>query len=205
MTLRHRIRSSRLIIPAVVVALVASAGLQAQGIGAEQRVRNVQRALERLPNYGVFDYLAFNIDRGTVTLMGSVYEAGLKSEAERAVKRVSGVDEVANRIEVLPPSMNDDRIRRATFYNIYTDAFLSRYTSGGAHTAAQEAAEFGRILGRQPFGYYPIRIIVDGGRTTLRGVVDNASDRQVAEFRAREVDGVFAVKNELEIASDSKR
>jgi osmotically-inducible protein OsmY len=205
MTLRHFIRSNRLLIPAAVVALAASAGLQAQSIGTEQRVRNVQRALERLPHYGVFDFLAFSIDRGAVTLTGSVYEPVLKSDAERAVKRVAGVDEVANRIEILPQSMNDDRIRRDTFYNIYTDAFLSRYSSGGAHAAAQEAAEFGRILGRQPFGYYPIRIIVDGGRTTLMGVVDNASDRQLAEFRAREVPGVFGVKNELEIANDSKK
>jgi osmotically-inducible protein OsmY len=201
MTLRTWIRSSRLIIPAVVAAIVASAGLQAQSIGAEQRVLNVQRALERLPRYGVFDFLSFTIERGTVTLYGSVYDASLKPDAERAVKRVAGVDEVANRIEVLPASMNDDRIRQATFYRIYTDAFLSRYTSGGQQAAAYDAIEFGRIPGWQPFGFYPIRIIVEGGRTTLVGVVDNAADRQLAEFRAREVGGVFAVKNDLAIAN----
>jgi osmotically-inducible protein OsmY len=49
----------------------------------------------------------------------------------------------------------------------------------------------------QPYGNYPIHIIVKRGRTTLVGVVDNASDKQLAEVRAREVGGVFKVTNEL--------
>jgi osmotically-inducible protein OsmY len=38
---------------------------------------------------------------------------------------------------------------------------------------------------------------VKGGRTMLLGVVDNATDRQIAEVRAREVSGVFEVENDL--------
>ena len=41
-----------------------------------------------------------------------------------------------------------------------------------------------------------------GGRTTLVGVVDNQSDRMLAEVRAREIFGVFEVKSELEVVSD---
>ena len=62
----------------------------------------MQRALERLPYYGVFDFMAFGVDRGTVTLTGYTYHGSLKSAAEKATKRASGVDEVANRLEVLP-------------------------------------------------------------------------------------------------------
>ena len=51
----------------------------------------------------------------------------------------------------------------------------------------------------QPFGTYPIHIIVKGGRTTLLGVVANDSDKQMAGVRAREVTGVFGVENELEV------
>jgi len=47
---------------------------------------------------------------GTVTLVGYTYQAMLEAHAETAVKRASGVDEVANKIEVLPTSQNDDRI-----------------------------------------------------------------------------------------------
>jgi osmotically-inducible protein OsmY len=56
----------------------------------------------------------------------------------------------------------------------------------------------------QPLGSYPIHIIVKNGRTTLLGVVDNKGDKQIAEVRAREVSGVFAVENELTIAAKSK-
>ena len=87
--------------------------------------------LERLPYYGVFDYIVFRVDSGTVYLAGYSFEGRLKADAEMAAKRASGVVEVANKIEVLPASHNDDRIRWATFYRIYTDDFLSRYAPGG--------------------------------------------------------------------------
>ena len=54
--------------------------------------------------------------------------------------------------------------------------------------------------GMQPVGIYPIHIIVKNGRTKLLGVVDNATDRQLAEVRAREVTGVFEVENSLTVA-----
>lgn len=168
-----------------------------QDVSEKQRVERVRRALERLPYYGVFDFLAFKVERGTATLLGFAYRPNLKSDAETAVRRVAGIDEIANNIEVLPASQNDDRIRWATFYNIYTDDFLSRYAPGGAMAALYEARQFSRFPGMQPFGTYPIHIIVKGGRTTLLGVVNGAADRQIAGVRAREVTGVFGVENEL--------
>ena len=153
--------------------------------------------LERLPYYGVFDYLVFRVDRGTVHLSGYSFEGRLKADAEMATQRASGVTEVANRIEVLPASQNDDRIRWATFYRIYTDDFLSRYAPGGVQEVWRELQDERRFPGMQPVGRYPIHIIVKGGRTILLGVVDSAVDRQVAEVRAREVTGVFEVENGL--------
>jgi osmotically-inducible protein OsmY len=200
MTVRRWTQINCLILAATLVALAASPQVQAQSVAAEQRALSIQRALERLPRYGVFDFLGFSVDRGTVTLVGYAYDGSLRADAEKAVKRVAGVDEVANRIEVLPASQNDDRIRSATFSNIYTDAFLSRYTSVGPRQVVEEAYEFERYPGHQPFGRYPIRIIVAGGRIRLLGVVDTASDRQLAEVRAREIGGVFEVRNELVIA-----
>ena len=44
-----------------------------------------------LPYYGVFDDLAFRVNGGTVTLLGAVAQPVLKSDAEKAVKRVEGV------------------------------------------------------------------------------------------------------------------
>ena len=176
----------------------------AQSVSPEETVRSVRRILERLPYYGVFDYIVFRVDRGTVYLAGYGFEERLKADAEMAVKRASGVHEVANKIEVLPASQNDDRIRWATFHRIYTDDFLSRYTPGGVHGVLQELRDEGHFPGMQPVGTYPIHIIVKNGRTMLLGIVDSASDRQLAEVRAREVTGVFEVENSLTVASAGK-
>jgi hyperosmotically inducible periplasmic protein len=181
--------------------LIASVGPSAQSLSARETTQSVQRALERMPYYGVFDFMAFNVDRGTVTLTGYAYHGSLRHAAESATRRVSGVDEIANRVELLPASQNDDRIRWATFYRIYSDAFLSRYAPGGPTGVFRELYDSRRFPGmHQPLGTYAIHIVVRNGRTTLFGVVDNKGDRQIAEMRAREVGGVFSVENEIEIA-----
>jgi hyperosmotically inducible protein len=186
------------------ILILASSPLvpaQQTTVAQGERVLQVRRALERLPYYGVFDFIAYRVEKGTVMLFGYAYRGDLRSDAENAVKRVAGIDEVQNKIEVLPASQNDDRIRWATFYNIYTDDFLSRYAPGGPMAARYDAAQFARFPGMQPYGgNYPIHIIVRGGRTTLVGVVDNEGDKTIAGVRAREVPQTFGVENELMIA-----
>lgn len=94
-------------------------------------VDDIRRELLQLPYYGVFDFLSFKYENGTVTLMGYAYRPTLKSDAERAVRRVAGVESVKDQIEVLPVSMNDDDIRWQAYYAIYRDPSLSRYAPGG--------------------------------------------------------------------------
>jgi hyperosmotically inducible protein len=194
-----RLFSINLVALAVVATIGHSVGSAQSTAAADETTRSVRRMLERLPYYGVFDFIAFSVDRGVVTLAGYSYQ-GLKDDAEMAARRSAGVIEVANKIEELPASLNDDRIRWATFYRIYADDFLSRYAPGGATGVFREIPEERRFPGMQPVGNYPIHIIVKNGRTTLLGVVDNAADRQIAEIRAREVTGVFGVENGLQIA-----
>jgi hyperosmotically inducible periplasmic protein len=186
---------------AMLAAMISGPTISvAQSVTPEETVRSVRRMLEGLPYYGVFDYIVFRVDRGTVYLAGYSFEGRLKADAEMATKRASGVIEVGNKVEVLPTSQNDDRIRWATFYRIYTDDFLSRYAPGGVYGVLQELKEERHFPGMQPVGRYPIHIIVKNGRTMLLGIVDNASDRQLAEVRAREVTGVFEVENGLAVA-----
>ena len=182
---------------ALMGALNGAPRASAQSVTSEETVRSVRRMLERLPYYGVFDFIVFRVDRGTVYLAGYSFSGRLKTDAETATKRASGVNEVANKIEVLPASQNDDRIRWETFYRIYTDNFLSRYAPGGEFGVLQELRDERHFPGMQPVGIYPIHIVVKNGRTMLLGVVDSAADRQIAEVRAREVSGVFEVENGL--------
>ena len=115
-----------------LLGTIGAATGMAQSVTPDETVRSVRRMLERLPYYGVFDYIVFRVNGGAVYLAGYSFEGRLKADAEMAAKRANGVVEVGNKIEVLPTSLNDDRIRWATFYRIYTDDFLSRYAPGGA-------------------------------------------------------------------------
>jgi hyperosmotically inducible periplasmic protein len=168
------------------VALVLCAGLSLfspvqQKDSRTLRVEtDVQRELLSLPYYTVFDFLAFRVEPGgTVRLLGQVVRPTLKSDAERRLKGIEGVDQVINDIEVLPTSPADERIRIAVARNIYRSDALDRYG----------------------FQVQPsIHIIVRQGRVTLEGVVDTETDKTVAGLKAREVGGVFDVKNNLAIS-----
>ena len=136
----------------------------------------------------------------------------MKQDAERAVKRVSGVDDVRNAIEQLPPAQNDDELRWKVYYAIYTDPFLSRYAPGGAflwghrHNAGPFSGIGGAgFEGMEPAGNYPIHIIVRGGRVTLMGVVDNEGDKNIANQKAHGVSGSFQVTNDLVVEGSQKK
>jgi hypothetical protein len=137
-------------------------------------IDEIRKELMQLPYYGVFDFIAFSYDRGTVTLVGYAYHPMLKTDAERAVKRAPGVrapgvDEVKDKIEDLPVSPNDDELRWKTYYAIYRDPFLSRYAPGGGMLWGHRHAfglgfhplgPGGPFPGMEPAGDYPIHIIV---------------------------------------------
>src|SRR5215216_786366 len=194
----HVLRRSLLTL-GMLAAISSATSATAQSVTPGETVRSVRKMLERLPYYGVFDFIVFRVDRGAVYLAGYSFEGRLKMDAEAATKRASGVDEVANRIEMLPASPNDDRIRWDTFYRIYTDDFLSRYAPGGEFGVLQELRDERHFPGMQPVGPYAIHIVVRNGRTVLLGIVDSAADSQIAEVRAREVTGVFEVENSLTV------
>ena len=180
--------------------------VSAQSKAPRTTVDDIRHELLQLPYYGVFDFLSFKYDKGTVDLMGYAYRPTLKSDAERALKRVAGVDVVNDQVEELPVSINDDKLRWQTYYAIYRDPFLSRYAPGGGLLWGHRHPFRGgalfplgpsRFPGTEPAGDYPIHIIVKQGRITLLGVVDNESDKTVAGMRARGVPLSFGVDNEL--------
>jgi hyperosmotically inducible protein len=50
----------------------------------------------------------------------------------------------------------------------------------------------------------PIHIIVDNGKLTLEGVVQNEMDKNIAGIQAKSVNGVFEVTNNLRTDSDTQ-
>ncbi len=148
-----------------------------------EMIKEVRHVLVMLPYYSVFDNLAYRVEGDKVILEGQVVRPSLKSDAEAAVKSVSGVSSVVNNIEVLPPSPLDDQLRRTLYRAIYGEPALSRY--GFAAVAS-------------------IHIIVKNGNVTLEGLVDNESDKNLAGLRANGVSNVFSVKNNLQVAGGGK-
>lgn len=150
--------------------------------GLTKMEQAVRHELVMLPWYGVFDNLEFQVNGDEVTLSGQVTRPTLKSDAGRVISRLEGVTKVVNKIEVLPLSPFDDRVRLATYRSIYGFSSLSRYNWGPVP---------------------PIHIIVKNGNVTLKGYVANDTDRNIANIRANSVAGVFSVNNELHIDKKS--
>ena len=140
----------------------------------------IRHQLVTLPYYTVFDWLEAQVKPdGTVTLMGEVTRPTVKDDAEHRVKKLESVSRVIDNIEVLPLSPMDDELRVALYRAIYRfDSPLFRY---GTQSVP------------------PIHIIVKNGHVTLKGVVLNEGDSQLAYMAARGVPGTFEVKNELQI------
>jgi osmotically-inducible protein OsmY len=178
-------RFNRTILAAAAVIMAAPAlvlGATTTQTPSEALAERVRHELVMLPFYNVFDHLTFKVEDGKVTLMGEASRPTLKSDAEAVVRRLAGVREVKNEIEVLPLSGFDNRVRLGVLRAVYGNSVLNRYA-----------------LGAQP----PIRIIVKNGNVTLEGVVSSEMDRNIANLAANGVFGVFSVTNNLRVEKHS--
>jgi osmotically-inducible protein OsmY len=126
----------------------------------------IHESLASLPFHGVFDDVRFELQGTTVTLSGDVVREKEKQSAERSVRRIAGVSNVVNRIEVLPSSRIDDALRTNVYRAIYLNQPLTKYGTRGVA---------------------PIQIVVKNGWVRLEGVVDSDEDRGLAYLRALQV------------------
>jgi hyperosmotically inducible protein len=104
-----------------------------------------------------------------------------RKDAENRVKRIGGVSQVINNIQVLPVSQFDNSIRSRTYRSMLRTGSLYRYFQGANPS---------------------IHIVVGSGRITLEGVVSNKMDSQLAYTAARTVPGAFAVTNNLRVENE---
>ena len=91
-------------------------------------VKEVQKRLGGLTNYGVFDWITFGVHGKTIVLKGFASRPTLKTNAANVLKNIPGVESVDNQIEVLPNSPNDDRIRASVYNRIYTSPVCGNIT-----------------------------------------------------------------------------
>jgi len=137
--------------------------------------RDVSAEVNRYVYFTIFDSVSASVNDGMVTLSGKVTMPYKASDIEKRVAKVDGVKGVRNTIEVLPVSSFDDRLRVGIARAIYAHPALWRYG-----------------LGTNP----SIHVIVERGRVTLDGVVNNDMDKVIANSIARS-SSAFDVRNEL--------
>lgn len=152
-------------------------------ISQKQIEKKVFKEIIKMPYYGLFDNIKFQVDGSTVILSGNVYNGINRKSAERRIAKIDGVENVVNNIKLLPPSRFDNVIRRRVVRSFSNGGSLYRY-----------------IIGVNP----SMRIIVKRGHITLEGFVSNEGDYRLANILAQGIPGVFSVTNNLEITKEKR-
>jgi hyperosmotically inducible protein len=159
----------------VVVALLFAAPALAQDGRGLRVAEDIVRTVNTYSGFTIFDDVSVAIENGLVTLTGKVTMPYKRNEIGKRVAEIKGVQEVANRIEVLPVSTYDDDLRYRIARAIYGSPSFWTYA-----TMANP----------------PIHIIVERGRVTLTGVVNTNVERMLARSLATGW-GELSVSNEL--------
>ncbi len=142
----------------------------------DERIRDdVIAELQWEPELGNPDAIGVAVDDGIVTLSGNVGSYLEKMAAERAARRVLGVEAVVEHIEVkLPFEPDDTSIARAVRNGLDLDASIPAND---------------------------IEIKIENGWLTLQGNVDWAYQRSEAQKLAGRISGVRGITNDISIKS----
>lgn len=176
--MKHSFRNATLALAVAALTLPLAQAASTTNSNLTRLEQEIRHELVMLPWLSVFDNVNFQVEGNHVVLTGQVVRPTLRSGAENVVKRIEGIEQVTNNIEVLPLSPFDDDIRISAWNAIYGYGPLSRY-------------------GLNPVA--PIRIVVKNGNITLQGVVANSQDSQLAYMRVRQIPSAFSVTNDLRV------
>ena len=171
------------LIAAATVVLALSSPAWAADRNRLQVARDVSKQVLTYPQFSVFDAVHMELDNGVVTLTGRVTMPYKRSDIEKRVAKIDGVRQVVNQIAVLPVSIFDDELRFRIARAIYGNSTFWNY---GAMANP------------------PIHVIVENGRVTLDGVVNNEVERMLARSIASSF-GAFSVTNDLKTDAEMQQ
>lgn len=140
----------------------------------------VVKELRKYSRFTVFDDASAYVENGNVAIFGWVTEPFKKTELEKRLHRVLGIQSFKNDLEVLPVSLSDERLRNVLARNLYSDPTFSDFAS---------------------MTIPPIHIIVSGSRVILTGVVSSQLMKQKAESIVRQTPGVLSLESRLRLGS----
>jgi osmotically-inducible protein OsmY len=140
----------------------------------------VIKEIRKYSRFTVFDDCSAFVKEGRVAIFGWVTEPYKKTEIEKRLHKIVGIQEFKNDLEVLPVSSADQNLRNALFRRLYSDPMFSNFAS-------------------MPIP--PIHIIVSRSRVILTGVVGTQMEKQKAESIIRGTPGVLSLDSKLRIGS----
>jgi hyperosmotically inducible protein len=178
---RSTIVSEKLALAFIILLVPLTAQAQAER-KPSHLYNDISAQVQSYPRFTVFDSVDVSLDHGVATLTGKVTMPYKRIDLEKRVATVAGVTAVVNKLDVLPASQFDDTLRYAIARAIYGNPTFWGYAS---------------------MANPPIHIVVDGGRVTLTGVVNNEVERILARSLATGF-GEFSVANELKTDAEMK-
>jgi osmotically-inducible protein OsmY len=167
--------SGRELTAAIVVAALLSAVAEAGQKTDTEILRDVFQNIHQAAIFTIFDNVDAAVTNGVVTITGVVTMPHKRSDIEKRLSGISGVRKVVNEVRVLPVSRSDDELRYKVARAIY------RHPSFWSYAAMLNP---------------PIRIVVEHGQVTLRGVVASEMERVLARSLAASLTA-GQVRNEL--------
>src|SRR6266550_4543812 len=144
----------------------------------QKLAERVAEQMRRSTYFTIYDDVEIGVDNGVVTLTGFVTQPIKSDDLAKRAAHVEGVQEFNNKLEVLPASLADDRLRSIIANTLYRDPIFSNYASQAVP---------------------PIHIIVRNSSVLLTGVVNSEVERRQAENLVRGISGIIGVQNALRV------
>lgn len=168
---------SRLATLFVFAALLMARPVVAGQISDSVLAERVAEIVRQYVHFGIFDDINIQVDNRSVILTGRVTMPYKRDEIAARVKKIDGVRDLTNNVEVLPVSSFDSDLRDRLARAIYGHPAFRHYAS---------------------MVNPPIHIIVEHSRVTLTGAVNSEVEKMLA-FSLAQVSGVLGVTNALKI------
>src|SRR5260370_7858790 len=108
-----------------VTALFAITGIAGATATDSDIAAKAAHEIRMYSRYTIWDNINIRVNAGNLELLGQVSQPFKKADLQRIVQRVPGVVSVANELEVLPVSFDDDNLRMPVARAIYRNPTLS--------------------------------------------------------------------------------
>jgi hyperosmotically inducible protein len=152
-------RKGRIHLLATMLVLAAATSFAGTSVPTSQIAAGIQA---RIYSAGVFKHgnVQVAFDKGVATLSGTVDNLGSKHDAERAARKVAGVTEVVDNIQVRADDVSEQQILNEArkqivtypYYGIFDNIVLGaendRLVVSGQVTQPSKKSDIGRLLAR---------------------------------------------------------